>query len=60
MIVSVTYSSIVLGSGEFWRGTADQTGSIRNIVARDLAKKVFGGQVATLTAGMWTATRVEP
>lgn len=60
MVVVVTFDNEILGAGEFWRGTVDDIRSIRNIVARRLAAKVFAGQVTTASDGMWTASQVQP
>lgn len=54
--IVVTYSSEILGSGEFWRGPANRLREIRNIPARRLAERVaVDGKPRLL--GMWTVER---
>lgn len=50
--IVVTYQSEILGSGIFWKGKPELINEIRNIPARELAKKVVKDGIERKD-GMW-------
>lgn len=56
--IVVTYSSNVLGKGEFWRGCPSEIDDIRNVPARAMAKEVVKDG-RTRSAGMWTVKKTK-
>lgn len=51
-MIVVEVNNEILGNSEFWRGSEDKIHEIRNVYARDLAKKVVkDGQ--SRSNGMW-------
>jgi hypothetical protein len=54
MIVTVSYSSEVLGSGIFWEGEEKDLSNCRNYPAQALARSCFKDG-KTHTGGMWKA-----
>ena len=55
-MIIVEYKSDVVGNGELWRGSESDISMIRNVVARDLAKRVVKDGKEHKD-GMWTVRK---